>query len=155
MESYQIIIFLVVSGGLSLCLILNLIFKSVRGNLEKHIQEKFETKDIIGATTRANFFGIKSKGVKQVRGNGAMVLTKDRLWFIRAVPLKEYEIPVNSIKRVSLPRSFNGKSVFAKLLCIHYEHNGVEDSIAWAIKNPLRWKESIEELIARTHIDCH
>ncbi|MDA3790895.1 MAG: hypothetical protein PF503_20665, partial [Desulfobacula sp.] len=101
--------------------------------------------------TRANFFGEKSKGGKQIRGNGAIVLTKDQLFFIRAMPFKEYIIPIESINRVSMPNSFNGKSVFSKLLCVHYNVEGIEDSIAWAIKNPVKWKESIESLLSYGH----
>lgn len=48
--------------------------------------------------------------------------------------------------KVSLPKSFNGKSVFAELLCVHYTIDGKEDSAAWAVDNPLKWKESIEKL---------
>lgn len=153
METYQIVLSAVLTGVLLLCLILKFIFKSVRGALGKCIHEKFEPEEIICAATRANFFGIKSDGAGQLRGNGAFVLTKNRLWFMRAVPPKEYEIPITAIKRVSLPRSFNGKSVFVKLLCIHYERNGIEDAMAWAINNPSEWKEHIENLIAKTIVD--
>jgi hypothetical protein len=132
-----------------LLLALNFVFKSVRNKLDRHIQERFDTKDIIGATTRANFFGRRSKGGFQIRGNGALVLTEEQVCFIRAVPLKEYCIPIKSIEQVSMPSSFNGKSVFSKLLCIHYTVDGMEDSIAWAIKHPVKWKESIEILISR------
>jgi hypothetical protein len=147
METKSIIIISVISGSFFLLLVLNSIFKSVRKKLERYIQENFEKKDVIGATTRANFFGVKSKGGKQIRGNGAIVLTKDQLFFIRAMPFKESIIPVNSIGQVSLPKIFNGKSAFSKLLCIHYNIDGVEDSIAWSIRNPEKWKASIEGLM--------
>lgn len=148
METQFIIAISVISGVSCLFLILNSIFKSVRNKLDKYIQKKFDKKEIIGATTRANFFGKKSKGGKQIRGNGAIVLTRNQLFFIRAMPFKEYIIPIKSINRVSMPNSFNGKSVFSKLLCVHYNVEGVEDSIAWAIKNPVKWKKSIESLIS-------
>jgi hypothetical protein len=147
MEKQVIIAISVTSGVLSLIFFLSFMFKSVRKRLEKHIQENFDENEIIGASARANFLGERSKGGKQLRENGAIVLTKDRLSFIRAMPLKEYIIPVKSIKHVSMPTSFNGRSVFSKLLCVHYSLKGKEDSIAWAIENPLKWKESIEALI--------
>lgn len=52
-----------------------------------------------------------------------------------------------NVGSVSMPNSFNGKSVFSKLLCVHYIFEGAEDSIAWAIKNPEKWQESIEALM--------
>lgn len=147
METQFIVAISVSSGILCLFFVLSVVFKSVRKKLERYIQERFDKNEIIGATTRANFFGEKSKGGKQIRGNGALVLTKDQLVFIRAMPFKEYIVPIKSIKRVSMPNSFNGKSVFSKLLCVHYVVEGVEDSIAWVIKNPEKWQESIEALL--------
>ena len=148
METQLIVAISVISGVLCLFFFLSFVFKSVRKKLESYIQKRFDKNEIIGATTRANFFGEKSKGGKQIRGNGAIVLTKNELVFIRAMPFKEYIIPIKSIQRVSMPTSFNGKSVFSKLLCVHYVFEGAEDSMAWAIKNPEKWQGSIEALIA-------
>ena len=115
--------------------------------LEKYILNKFNKNDIIGATTRANFFGLKSLGYKQIRGNGAIVLTKEKLYFIRATPFLEHIIPIEKIREISLPTSFNGKSVFKKLLCIHYQNDGQDEAIAWAIKSPEKWKLTIENVV--------
>ncbi len=147
MDSKFVVAISVISGVLCLLCVIGFIFKSVRRKLEKYIQNKFDKNEIIGATTRANFFGVKSKGGKQMRGNGAIVLTKDQLVFIRAIPFKEYTIPIKSIQQVSMPNSFNGKSVFSKLLCVHFICEGIADSIAWAVRNPEKWKKSIDALM--------
>jgi hypothetical protein len=147
METGYIVAISVISGVFSLLLGLYLVFKSIRRKLEKYIQDRFDMNKIIGATTKANFFGLKSKGAKQIRGNGAIVLTRDQLFFIRALPFKEYKIPIKAINSVSMPKSFNGKSVFTELLCVHYNVDGIEDSIAWAVDNPVKWKESIENRV--------
>ena len=135
-------------GILLLFLVFRTVLSSVRKKLETAVRERFHKKDIIGATLRANFFGEKSKGGKQVRGNGALILTKDILCFIRAVPEKEFVIPVGSIKEISLPKAFNGKSVLAPLLCVHYTDDDREDAMAWAIKEPDKWKKVIEAVVA-------
>jgi len=137
----------VLFGTVILLSLLRLFFSSARKKLEHHIQENFDIREIVGATTRANFFGKQSKGGKQIRGNGALVLTKNEIYFIRAVPFKEYKIPLKSILEVSLPNSFNGKSVFSKLLCIQYKIGSELDVVAWAVKNPESWKKSIEKLV--------
>ena len=143
-----IVIFMSVIFGLALLLtILKVIYSYIQKRLETHIQAKFDKKEVLGATTSAIFFGEKSKGVKQIRGNGAFVLTKDTIYFIRAAPFKEYVIPVKSITEVSLPTAFNGKTVFSKLLCIQCETTSGSDKMAWAIKNPESWKEVIDALI--------
>lgn len=147
METQFIVAISVIGGVLCLLLVLSFVFNSVRNKLESYIQKRFDKNEIIGATTRANFFGEKSKGGKQIRGNGALVLTKSQLVFIRAMPFKEYILSIESITQVKMPNSFNGKSVLSKLLCVHFNVEGAEDSIAWAIKNPEIWKDSIDALI--------
>lgn len=132
--------------------IIKLLFSSIQKKLNYHIQNKYDEKTIIAATSSANFFGEQSKGGRQLRGNGGLVLTKDEVYFIRALPFKEYVIPLDSITEVSLPESFNGRSVFSKLLCVRYKTNSGSDAIAWAVKNPESWKEAIEKLVS---FDCY
>lgn len=145
--STQLIITISVLSGLAfLFALLKLVFSATRKTLENHIQAHFTREEILGATTRANFFGELSKGGRQIRGNGALVLTKNDLHFIRAVPFKTYKIPIGSIIEISLPKSFNGKSVFSALLCVQYRSDTRSDAIAWAVKNPENWKKAIENL---------
>lgn len=146
----ELIVMLVGSIGiLLLFLVFRKLLGSVRKKLETAVRERFDKEDIIGATLRANFFGEKSKGGRQARGNGALILTKDIIWFMRAVPEKEFVIPVGSIKEITLPKSFNGKSVLAPLLCVHYTDGDREDAMAWAIKEPDKWKKVIEAVVAK------
>ena len=144
METEYIVLISVLCGVVCLLVSLTLVFKSAQHKLEKYILNTFNKEEIIGATTKANFFGIKSKGARQIRGNGAIVLTKDQLFFVRALPFAEYTIPIDKITGVSLPKSFRGKTVFKELLCVHYKRDGQEDAIAWALKSPDKWKLSID-----------
>jgi len=147
MDKVYIIIISVLCGVACLLLFIGLIFRSTQKKLKNHILNKFNKDEVIGATTRANFFGFKSLGSMQIRGNGAIVLTNEFLYFIRATPFQEHIVPIKKIKQISLPKSFNGKSVFKQLLCIHYQNDGQEEAIAWAVKNPERWKVTIENII--------
>lgn len=151
MKTESVVAISVLFGVVLLLALLRLLFSSARKKLEHHIQKHFDKKEIIGATTNANFFGKQSKGGKQIRGNGALILTKYEIYFFRAVPFKKYKIPLKSVLKVSLPNSFNGKSVFSKLLCIQYKTGSELEAVAWAVKNPEAWKKSIEKLVA---VDC-
>lgn len=137
----------ILSGLLLLFGVLGLVYALVRKKLSKLVANKFNREDILGVTTRANFFGVKSKGGSQIRGNGALVLTEKTLHFIRAVPQKEYKIPISSIRRISMPKFFNGKSAWVPILCVHYETETGEDSIGWAVAGGEKWKEAIEKMI--------
>ncbi len=146
MDSGLIVTISIVLSLSLLTAILGFVYSRIRRNLEKIIQEKFKMEELIGVTTRANFLGIRSRGGAQVRGNGAIVLTRDALFFIIAVPQKEYKIPISSIRSVSMPKSFNGKSVMAPLLCISYDTEYGEDSIAWALKDAYKWTKAIQKI---------
>jgi hypothetical protein len=142
--------FLVLSisaGVLGLLILLNIIMAATRKKMEQAILQKFNKEDLLAANPRANFFGMKSKGGRQIRGNGALVLTKNELYFLRACPEMEYRIPIEKITGVSLPKSFNGKSIFYPLLCITYQADNGEDAMAWAVREPKKWKAAIEELV--------
>lgn len=143
-----LIIALSVTGGVvGLLLVLRAVMRTVRRKLQGRIEAKFNREEILAATDRANFFGEKSKGGAQVRGNGALVLTKDLLYFLRAVPEKEYVIPISAIRQITLPKAFNGKSVLAPLLCVQYARDAGTDAMAWAVKDPGHWKAAIERLV--------
>ena len=117
--------------------------------MKKRIQDRFHGHPLVKATTRANFLGKLSKKGRQIRGNGALVLTVNTLYFIRALPHKEYAIPLTSIKKISLQRAFNGKSVLASLLCIDYDTGTEPDAMGWAVPDPENWKETIENEIIK------
>ena len=108
--------------------------------------ERFREQKILLQTLNANFFGQKLKGFKQIRGNGALILTEKRIWFLLGIPKREISIPMKNINTVSLTKIFLGKKVFQLLLCIEYlPPQGGIDAIALAVNNPEKWKDAIEQ----------
>ena len=81
----------------------------------------------------ANFFGQESSGLKQIRGNGMLVLTDQELVFLMYMPRKEVVIPLSKIKEISNPKSFLGKTKFQPLLKVDFTQNDSinQDSMAW------------------------
>jgi hypothetical protein len=149
MYSIIFVVLLICLGVVFLWITLKLYYSSVRKKLGELIQRRFAEEDIIGATTKANCFGLKSLGSFQLRGNGALILTKEQVCFLMASPEKEYVVSLKSISSVSMPKSFNGKSVFSPLLHIQFftgDDQKVQDEIAWVIHDPREWKDSIEKL---------
>ena len=149
--STGIIISISVIGGIVLLiLILKTAFSSTQWILNEQVQNKFLKDDIVLSTTRASCFGVKSKGGMQVRGNGALVLTNEVLYFLMAFPRKEFVIPIKSIIDLTTPKSFNGKSILTPLLCVHYNIDSKEDEIAWAVSNLQKWIGEIKKLQQKT-----
>lgn len=143
--------FIIIGGSVSLGLVILFSITAVVNNMankkiEQTILTRFDKDKILSSTTRSNFFGEKSKGPKQVFGKGGLVITENELYFIRAYPQAEFSIPIKAITQTSLPKRFNGKSVFVELLCVEYTKDGTTDAMAWSIKSPEKWKALIDKI---------
>lgn len=103
------------------------------------IAENFAAKDIVESDPAANFLGLVSRGGRQVRGNGALVLTAHVLWFRRIGSTEPLEIPLASIEFVDIVRSHAGKSVGQDLLRVGFGG----DSAAWYVSDPRSWIDRI------------
>ncbi len=114
--------------------------------LHEAVRTRFSSGDIVRMNATANFFGRRSWGLAQVRGNGVLVLTPKLLWFMQAIPRRETSVALNEIKEVSEPRSFLGKSIVSPLLCVTFDTPEGEDAIAWAVGDRKEWVEDIERL---------
>jgi hypothetical protein len=116
---------------------------------KEEIMKKFEGQKVLGAFGSANFFGQESKGVRQVRGNGVLVLTEETLYFEMWVkPKTIIEIPIKSIKKIDIVKSHLHKSKFRPLLKVIFTNGiGEHDSIAWMVNNLEEWRNALEKLI--------
>lgn len=73
------------------------------------------------------------------------------------VSKKVFEVFIHVVTEVTLPGSFNGKSTFRPLLCVHYCGDDGPDAMAWAVREPQQWKAAIENLVrqGRTSATCY
>jgi hypothetical protein len=93
----------------------------------------------------ANFFGLRSAGMKQVRGNGILLLTADRLYFRMLLPRRELTIPLGSVTSAGTVGSFLGRTRGRDLLeVIFTDSGGSEDSAAWLVGDLQEWVQSIK-----------
>ncbi len=94
-----------------------------------------------------NFFGQQSFGYKQVRGNGILALTDKGIHFRMLIPSKELFVPLDSIKDISQPRSFLGKTKMRDLLRVDFvNEQGRDDAGAWLVPSLQWWSEAVEAL---------
>ncbi len=100
----------------------------------------------IRAETDANFFGLESKGITQIRGNGILLLTTTQLVFGLYKPATDVVIPLSKIVAIDLVKWHLGKSVFRPLFRISFiNQDGLQDSAAWLIPDPYYWKTLLEK----------
>ena len=92
----------------------------------------------------ANLFGVQSGGMKQIRGNGILLLTSSQLYFRMLLPRRELLVPLGSITSVETSERFLGKTKGRKLLKVDFRNDvGGTDSAAWLVPDPEKWVETI------------
>lgn len=141
----------VLAGVVLLAAASRLILLLLKGPLEKRIAAKYGPDEILLKDWKANSFGLESKGVWQVRGNGALVLTKDCLHFFLFLPNRELRIPLPAITEVTFTKHHLGKATLYDLLKVRFSGEDQLDSIAWFLSDPTAWKEKIEKIRAEKH----
>jgi len=93
----------------------------------------------------ANLFGVHSRGMGQVRGNGVLSFTDSRLHFLMWLPRRELSIPIRAISGIETPESFLGRTVFRPLLQVDFENEaGEADAAAWLVRDLRAWRDAIE-----------
>ncbi len=111
------------------------------------ILDGFKDKNIILSLNSANFFGQQSRKSTQVRGNGVLILTAEDLYFEMWRPKKILQIPISSVLKIEITKSFLHKSVFRKLLKVVFTNQeGEEDAAAWWVTSLDKWIEELENL---------
>lgn len=106
--------------------------------------------DILLRELRANSLVVESKGKLQARGNGGLVLTKTTLHFFQLLPQSELQVPLASVREVSLVRSHLGKTIGYRLLKVRYDTAEGSDSVAWYVPDPEKWQRTLESSRAPT-----
>ena len=144
----------IILGLIVLLTILSLIFRLVQKKMLHVVAQRFKTNEIVLLDLGANFFGLSSKGLKQVRGNGALVMTENQLWFHRAAPSWEISIPLEHIRAFDLRRTHLGKGIaFKSVLYVEFISEIGQDSIAWALREPQKWIDALTSATRKAPLD--
>lgn len=127
-----------------------LMLKKIFRNRIKEIHEKFKSKNVLLIDDTSNFFGLESLGAWKVRGNGVLLLTEKELFFGMWKPKKELLIPIESIIKVTNPKSHLQRSAFRPLLKVIFKNeNGDIDSAAWFVQKLDMWNDVFNNLILK------
>lgn len=152
-----LIVILVVAGTAILAIAILKLVMIAAGRIERRIDTAVSARlssiyapgEMLRSETMANFFGVQSRGPAQLRGNGGLVLTEDRLVFHMLVPDRTITIPLEDVREVSLVRSHLGKAVRRDLLHVRYAVPDGTDAIAWFVRDAEAWRRAVEERAPR------
>jgi hypothetical protein len=122
---------------------MSLLFRTARRRADE-IERGLLRQRVERYTRKANFFGRDSSGMKQLRGNGILALTREELQYHMFLPKKAWRIPLGRIQEIEHPRSFKGRSVFRELLVVSYrDENGFPERIGILVEDPRQWAADI------------
>lgn len=132
--------FAIFGGGMIIWL--KILFRQRR----EEVEAMFREEEIILQHNFAHFYGLESIGHAQAKGNGVLVMTSKELYFLKALPRREYRVPLSAITQVSNPRSHLGKSNVTKLLRVDFIRDGKVDAIAWMVGEEFEtWTQAVQE----------
>lgn len=104
-----------------------------------------EGENVLMKSMQASCFGVTSEARNEVRGDGILALTDERLAFFMFSPKKTISIPREKITGVGTPASFLGKTLISPLLEVRFENEaGEDDSAGFWMKEVLTWKSALE-----------
>jgi hypothetical protein len=122
-----------------------LISKLTERSTAERVGRHYVDQDILRREDWANFFGLQSRGVGQIRGNGPLLLTASALHFFLLMPQREVRIELAHITRTDIVSSFLGKTVGGPLLLVEFGADQAADSAAWWVADPYGWQREIDE----------
>lgn len=135
---------LAVGGALLLVAALILLLKRRIRDAMSEMESRYPSHARLLTAPMANFFGQSSRGMKQVRGNGILILTEHSIVFRMLLPSRELSIPLESVTSMDTPKSFLGKTKGRRLLKVSFTgQDGRPDSAAWMVGDPDKWVETI------------
>ena len=117
--------------------------------LERQVAEKFKEDEIIAKEIGwANLQALTTQGACLRKGNGGLVLTRDKLWFrFICCGDDELELPLNDITKVYEASSLRlrGRYIrtFSTMLVIEFSAN--TELVAFAVPGADLWVRLIEE----------
>ena len=129
-----------------LCYVVHKIKASLRRKRAEELFTNYHKDRIIYFSKKVNFFGQKSAGRAQLRGNGSLLLTPDELHFLRWINKKDIVIPLDDIENIERVNSYLGKSKKSELLKVEFNNDqGKKDSAAWLLDNMHAWEQVIKD----------
>lgn len=115
-----------------------------RRGIAAEVAARLGAEGIVIADESANFFGVESRGAAQLRGNGHLAASPDRILFVMWLPRRELTIPRDRITAVERTRSHLGKSVGRELLRVRFTNDeGRPDSVAWLVRDLAAWESAL------------
>jgi hypothetical protein len=91
----------------------------------------------------ANLFGVQSRGMRRIRGNGVLLATPGELYFRMLLPKREITIPFQDLTGFGTEKGFLGRTTCNPLLRVDYRSMEGPESAAWAVRDLDGWLSTL------------
>ena len=108
------------------------------------LEQKLAGRRVLARDDRALYFGLGSRGGRQLRGNGCLAATDEEILFEMWVPRRSLSISRARVLAVEGARAHAGKTIGFELVRVRFrEPDGREESAAWATREPGLWLSAL------------
>ncbi|MFW5768442.1 MAG: hypothetical protein ACOCYA_00160 [Spirochaetota bacterium] len=113
----------------------------------RRIFSKFSKNDVILLTFGVNYFGVESEPGRPDKSSGALVLTKEGLYYRARYARKELFIPGRHIVKLEVIEALKGRPLNQKAVGIFFKNaDGERDLAAFRIPHSAQWARAIKKL---------
>jgi hypothetical protein len=137
---------LIIAAGIALAALPVIFVRKLGRSVLAEVLKTHPEHSISRIDPMANLFGVRSSGMRQVRGNGVLLATADGLYFRMLAPKREIAIPVKEITGFGTEKSFLGKSKGVPLLRVDYLSARGPESAAWAVRDLDGWLSTLSSI---------
>ncbi|MBJ8348173.1 hypothetical protein [Antrihabitans sp. YC2-6] len=145
LEVVLLVVAIVAGVLLVVLLVARYVVRAMRRKGAATLEAEFGEGEVQRSDPLANYFGLESRGVKQMRGNGTLVLTRNQLWFRRIGGNEALEIPLGAVVDADIASSHLGKRVGRPLLRVRFETTAGPDVVAWYVGDAEGWVGAIQQ----------
>ena len=118
--------------------------RTQRAEAREALERKLAGRRVLARDDRALYFGLGSRGGRQLRGNGCLAATDDEILFEMWVPRRSLSISRARVLAVEGARAHAGKTIGFELVRVRFrEPDGREESAAWATREPALWLRAL------------
>jgi hypothetical protein len=111
----------------------------------RRIVRKFSRERIVLTSFSVTFYGLESEPGGPARSVGALVLSKDGLYFLARVSHRELTIPGSAIIHLDVTNTHRGRTLRQYVLAIRFLNSeGKGETAAFRLLRPARWITAIK-----------
>lgn len=116
----------------------------------RRLYNKFDSDDIILLSFGVNFFGCESEPGRINKSAGALVLTKNELYYRARYSKQELSIPGQSFAQIDVTDQHKGKPLHQHAIAVYFINEfGNKDKAVFRIPHPAKWVNLMNSMFVK------